>query len=479
MALDEATLVVRAGRVHALLGQNGSGKSTLIKLLAGYHAADPGHDVQMAGRSVDLGSLDTHDRGRLRIMHQDLGLVDSLSVTENMALGRGFHARTLGRVRWGFEHERVATMLDRFDVHVDPRVPIGELAPAERSIIGLLRTVQDWNEDGGILVLDEPTASLPRPDVDRLFAVVRRVAGRGAGIVFVSHRLDEVFEIADEVTVLRDGRTQATLVAGEYDHDRLVALIVGAEVEEPTGPTSVTNHEVVLTVEHLWGAVLEDFSVHVRRGETVGVAGITGSGREEVAGLLTGHHRPAAGVVQVQKRTVGVGPRAAWRAGIGSVPSERKRYGSVQGASTGANVVLGRCGGRGARWWLTRARQDADARWWIDRLDIRPGDPSAPFSSLSGGNQQKAVIARALRRDPRVLVLDEPTQGVDVGAKATIHAQLGAAAASGAAVLICSSDAEELAQTCDRVLVLRDGRLAGVLERSALTPQTIVEKGLQ
>lgn len=480
VALDDAQLVVRAGKVNALVGQNGSGKSTMIKVLAGYHTPDPGADVRMLGRTVDLGALDDADRGRLRIMHQDLGLVDSMSVTENMAFGRGFHARILGRLRWADERRRVATLLERFGVSIDPRAAVGGLAPAERSVIGLMRAVQDWDEEGGILILDEPTASLPRPEVDRLFSVIRRVAARGAGIVFVSHRLDEVFEIADEITVLRDGRTQAVSSAGSLDHAALVSLIVGRPIEELYTEPPEVGSGTAMTAAGLWGEVLEDFSVAVRHGEIVGVAGITGSGREEVAGLVAGRQRRAAGSIEVEGQRVGNGFRAALAAGVRYVPAERKQWGSVQQESTAANIVLGgRAPDRRSRWWLTRRAQHRDAAAWVQRLDIRPSDPAALFSALSGGNQQKAVIARCLRRAPRLLVLDEPTQGVDVGAKATIYAQLADAAAAGAAVLICSSDAEELASTCDRVLVLRDGRTAAVLEHGNLTHQLIVETSLR
>ena len=478
-ALDSAHLTVRAGQIHALLGQNGSGKSTLIKVLAGFHKPDPGADVDLFGGSEHYDGSGTIDQDRVRVMHQDLGLVGSLNIMENLALGRGFSSERFGRIRWTAERRRARELLQQFGVDLDPRRRVADLAPAEASIVGLARAMQDWDPAGGLLVLDEPTATLPGPEVARLFAAVRRVAARGAGILFVTHRLDEVFELGDWVTVLRNGRTVASQSLEGLDHDALVELIVGRPIDELYAEPPEVQADTVLRAHQVWGEVVEDFDLALNRGEIVGIAGIVGSGREEIGSLLGGVARRAGGSIAVDDAGVRGDPRASLQAGLAYVPSDRKNLGSVQTATVSENIVLGRVRSLYRFGWLGSRGQRAEAEEWIARVDVRPGDPDKPMSTLSGGNQQKAVIARVLRVRPKAIVLDEPTQGVDVGAKATIYDLLADAAREGAGVVVCSSDAEELANICDRVLVLRHGRLAAELRKNRLTAEAIVEQTLR
>ncbi|MHA3703688.1 sugar ABC transporter ATP-binding protein [Jatrophihabitans sp. YIM 134969] len=478
-ALDSAHLTVRAGQIHALLGQNGSGKSTLIKILAGFHKPDPGADVDLFGGTSHYDGSGTIDQDRVRVMHQDLGLVGSLNVMENLALGRGFSSQQLGRIRWAAERRRARDLLHQFGVDLDPRRRVSDLAPAEASVVGLARAMQDWDPQGGLLVLDEPTATLPGPEVARLFDAVRRVAARGAGILFVTHRLDEVFELGDWVTVLRDGRTVASRSLDGLDTDALVELIVGRPVGELYAEPPEVQADTVMRAEKVWGTVVEDFDLALNRGEIVGVAGIVGSGREEIGSLLGGIARRAGGSLRVDDVGVRGEPAESLRAGLAYVPADRKNLGSVQTESVGENIVLGRMRSLYRAGWLGSRAQRADALEWIEKVDVRPGDPDKPMSTLSGGNQQKTVIARVLRVRPKAIVLDEPTQGVDVGAKATIYDLLAGAAREGAGVVVCSSDAEELANICDRVLVLRHGRLAAELHKNRLTVDAIVEQTLR
>lgn len=485
VALSDVSMQVMPGQIHALVGQNGSGKSTLIKILAGYHQPDPGAEVLMRGRPVDVANLSPSERSHLHVMHQDLGLVPTLSIVENLALGRGYDTGFGGRINWRRERVRVKQMLAEFGVDADPRVRVGSLPAAEQSIVALVRALQDWERDdvGGrsqgldlrrVLVLDEPTASLPRLEVDRLFAAVRRVAQRGGGVVFVSHRLDEIFELADYVTVLRDGKVVGSQPMRDLDQARLIELIVGRPVDDLYAAPPEPKSEVALEVTDLAGDDVVDVDLAVRRGEIVGVAGLVGSGRDELASLLFGAKRVVRGEVRVNGRAVS-DPRSAINSGVALVPADRKSDGCIPAHTVRENVMLPRLGPFG-RWWLRRGAEHRAAEEWVAKVELRPADPERPISTLSGGNQQKAVLARWMRTEPRVLVLDEPTQGVDVGAKASIYELLSSAAADGTAVVMCSSDAEELAHVCDRVLVMRGGRVATELSGASLTSDRIVQE---
>jgi ribose transport system ATP-binding protein len=485
VALSDVSMQILPGQIHALVGQNGSGKSTLIKILAGYHQPDPGAEVVMRGESVDIGNLSAPQRAHLHVMHQDLGLVPTLSIMENLALGRGYETGFAGRINWGRERTRVKRLLAEFEVDADPRALVGSLPAAEQSIVALVRALQDWERDDvgergqgldlrSVLVLDEPTASLPRPEVERLFAAVRRVAQRGGGVVFVSHRLDEVFELADYVTVLRDGKVVGSQPLAELDHARLIELIVGRAIDELYASPPEPKSEVALEATDLAGNDLIDLDLIVRRGEVVGVAGLVGSGRDELASLLFGAEPLVRGAVRVNGQTVS-NPRGAVTAGMALVPADRKGEGCIPSHSVRENVMLPRLAPFG-RWWLRRTAERQAAQEWVSKVELRPADPERAIITLSGGNQQKAVLARWLRTEPAVLVLDEPTQGVDVGAKASIYELLASSAATGTAVVMCSSDAEELAHVCDRVLVLRSGRLATELSGASLTSDRIVQE---
>lgn len=477
VALNNVSLQILPGQIHALVGQNGSGKSTLIKILAGYHQPDPGAVVRLNGEPVEIASLAPDERAHLHVMHQDLGLVGSLSIMENLALGRGYHTGAFGRINWSREAQRVHGLLAEFGVDADPRTQVQALPPAEQSIVALIRALQEWREgEWGVLVLDEPTASLPKPEVDRLFTAVRRVAQRGGGVLFVSHRLNEVFDLAEYVTVLRDGKVVGSQPLGELDQGKLIELIVGRPITDLYTAPPEPMSEIAINVHHLAGNDLINLDLTVRRGEVVGVAGLVGSGRNELASLLFGAKRPVRGEVSVSGRVV-VGPRGAITAGVAMVPADRKGLGSIPEHTVRENVVLPRLGPFG-RWWLRRGAEHTEAKRWIAEVDVRPSDPERRLITLSGGNQQKAVLARWLRTSPTVLVLDEPTQGVDVGAKASIYELLARSAADGTAIIMCSSDAEELAHVCDRVLVLRGGKVATELSGASLTSDRIVQETL-
>jgi ribose transport system ATP-binding protein len=480
VALDGARLRVMPGEVHALVGQNGSGKSTLIKLLAGYVKPDHGSSVRFGGQPVDLWTLGDDVRRQIRIVHQDLGLVPSLSTVDNLGLGHGYHTGFGGRIRWRDEVTRAQQLLLAFGLAPDVRQPVATLSAAERAAVAIMRALQEWDETRpGLLVLDEPTASLNRGEVDALFREVRRLAGRGAGVLFVTHMLDEVLELADRVTVLRDGRVVAEgEPVAELDERRLVQLIVGRSVAELYPGTGRQIGRPVLEVEQLYGVGLRGVNLKVHAGEVLGIAGLVGSGRETLAGAVFGATPRFAGKVLVSKHKVFATPRDSIRAGIAYVPADRKLLGLDLQDRLHQHVPLPRLGPLQRRGRLRHGAARRDAGDWVERLDVQPPLLDRRMEKFSGGNQQKAVLARWLRTDPCVLLLDEPTQGVDVGAKASIYRQIRNAAEAGTAVLVASSDSEELVHVCDRVLVFRSGSVAVELTGDSLTEERLVAETL-
>ncbi len=480
VALSSAKLRVMPGEVHALVGQNGSGKSTLIKLLGGYVKADHGGQVRFGGQPVDLWTLDRDVRRRIRIVHQDLGLVPTQSTVENLGLGRGYHTGAVGNIRWRSEVRRAQDLLLAFGLAPDVRQPVATLSAAERAAVAIVRAMQDWDtERPGLLVLDEPTASLNRGEVDALFREVRRIAAEGAGVLFVSHMLDEVLELGDRVTVLRDGEVVATgePTAG-LDERRLVELIVGRSISDLYPEAGHVVGRPVLEAEHLFGVSVRGVDLKVHEGEVLGIAGLVGSGREEIAGVLFGATPRFAGKVLVDKRKVFATPRDSIRAGMALVPADRKAVGLDMQERLHEHIPLPRLGPVQGRFRLRHRAARREAADWAERLEVQPRLLDRRMEKFSGGNQQKAMLARWLRTEPKVLLLDEPTQGVDVGAKASIYQQVRTAATNGMAVLVASSDAEELVHLCDRVLVFRSSSIAVELRGSALTEERLVAETL-
>ncbi|WP_167042365.1 sugar ABC transporter ATP-binding protein [Salinibacterium sp. ZJ454] len=476
-ALDDVSIDVRAGEVHALIGENGSGKSTLIKCLAGVYTPDPGARITIGGTEMgDSYSPSEAIKAGCGFVHQDLGLVPTLSVAENIALSHGYRT-SLGRILWRSNAERAAKLLRVFTDDIDPNALISSLSAAKQTLVGIARGLRDASEGAKLLVLDEPTASLPEGEVRALFAAVRRVTKAGIGIVYVSHRLNEIFEIADRVTVIRDGRVVGTWAIDEIDERTLIEKIVGRSLEKFYPPaTRTTDHEALLRVEHLSGSRVQDASFTVGRGEVVGVAGLLASGRSELARLIFGAQTATAGEIELDGISLrGHEPREAMQAGIAFIPQERRRAGSHGSMTVRENITLSSIddfvtGGR------IRSRKEAKAvTVTMDTFDVRPRDPERRFETLSGGNQQKAVFAKWMRRHPKLLILDEPVQGVDVGSAMQIYEQIEEIAAQGAGILMIDSELEDLCRLCDRILVLRNGRIVDELKGDARTKERILE----
>ncbi|MFZ9398032.1 MAG: sugar ABC transporter ATP-binding protein [Ilumatobacteraceae bacterium] len=480
VALDHASLRIAPGEIHALVGQNGSGKSTLIKLLGGYVKADHGSDVRLLGKRVDLWSMSNDDRKLIRIVHQDLGLVPTLSAIENLGLGRGFDTGFAGRMRWRTEAKRAQELLLRFGLAPDVRQPVGALSAAERAAIAIVRALQDWDDSTkGLLILDEPTASLNRGEVDALFREVRRVASMGVAVLFVSHALDEVLDLADRITVLRDGKVVASGVeSSSMNATSLVELIVGRAATDLYPTKRRVPSRELLEAEMIFGITLRGLTFKLYEGEILGFAGLVGSGREEVAGSLFGATPRFAGKVLLRKKKVFATPRDAIRAGLALVPADRKAAGLDPQERLVEHVPLPRLGPVQGRLRLKHRKMRKDVKKWVEQLEVQPPLLGRRMEKFSGGNQQKAVLARWLRTDPEVLLLNEPTQGVDVGAKASVYRQIVAAAEGGMGVIIASSDAEELVHMCDRVLVMRSGAVAVELAGNDLTEERLVAETL-
>lgn len=462
LALDAVDFSVRRGEVHALLGQNGAGKSTLIKILAGVYPGDGG-DIRYAGAAVDP---ETH-KLPIAFIHQDLGLVDSMTVAENVAVLAGY-PRRFGLIDWRAVAEASLDALRLMGSHLDPKMLVAGLTAAEKSIVAIARALAVRSE---ILVLDEPTAALPEADVAHLLAALDRLRGSGIGVIYVSHRLDEVFRIADRVTVLRDGRNVRTAAIHEITPDDLVFDIVGRALERGFDPPAVGVGEDVLTVENLVVVAAGPVSFSARPGEILGLVGLRGAGHHTIGRAIFGALTASAGTVRLDGRPFPAGgPDAAMAAGIGFVSSKRGEESLAANMAVRENLFLNPTLTGHPLLQLMRPRDERRAAGGlIGRFSIRPQDGERPVATLSGGNQQKVVVARWLAAKVRLLILEEPTIGVDVGSKAEIYALLQQALSSGMAVLLISSDFEEIERVCHRALVFNRGRIGAEVTRAHLS----------
>lgn len=497
VALDRSHLTVRRGTVHALLGGNGSGKSTMIKILAGVHHGDAG-EITVMGRSYDAAhftAAQAREAG-LRFVHQDLGLFQDLSVAENFALDAGFPVARGRRIRWAALLRRVRQVLDAYEIDADPRAPVNRLRPSDQTMVAIARALQDKEEGDLILVLDEPTARLALHESSLLLSAVRRRAELGQTVLLVSHRFQEVLAVSDDFTVLCDGRTAGTLVDVSPTEEELIRLVTPPLTEanpssvSPVSPTSSTSStseaingrepavphapqrygDAALRVEDLHEGPLRGVDLAVGKGEIVGVAGLVGSGRTTLLKTLFGDRRPQQGTMRLHGEPYAPAhPAEAMRAGLALVPEDRGGEAAFVDLPIRDNLAMTVLRRYWGPWGMPRSRERRESHDLMRRHSIKAASPDVPFSSMSGGNQQKAVLARWLRRAPRVLLLDEPTQGVDVVSRADIYRSIRSAAEEGCSVIVASSDLIELATLCDRVVVLRSGRVAGEVSGSRLT----------
>lgn len=478
-ALQDVDLEVRPGEVHGLVGSNGSGKSTIIKILAGFHQPDPGWQAWFRGEPFRLGSgPDAHKAG-IRFVHQDLGLVESESAIDNLAMGYGYRTSRYGRIKWREERARAREMVRALGHDIDVTRPVSSLSPIERTALAIARATRGWSAENALLVLDEPTAALPQSDIDRMFSLVERLRDAGASVVYVSHHLDEVLSLSDRVTVIRDGRKVETVAANQVQVSDLVSMMTGAAAEQQSvgavrarsrPPTAST----MIDVDQLAGGRVESVSFSVSSGGIIGFAGLAGSGRDDLAALIFGGRRPDRGAITVDGAPLPTGaPHLSVAAGIGFVPGDRHGEGLLLGMSIRENLTLPDLGQYWQQLVFRKNRERSDVQTWIQRLGVVTTGPDKEVDALSGGNQQKVVLARWLRLNPKVLLLDEPTQGVDVAAQAAIHVLIEQCAEAGAAVVVCSSDEKELVRLCDQIHVLVRGRITDTFERGAATAEDV------
>jgi ribose transport system ATP-binding protein len=482
-ALSRVSMNIEAGEVHALLGQNGSGKSTLIKILSGYHAPDLGGGIRIQGTDLPIQSPVQSYRLGCRFVQQDLGLVSTLSVLDNMALGSGFPT-AFGTINGKATFKQAKEDLERLGLDINPKALVATLSASERTGVAIARSLREDPEyPACLLVLDEPTATLPVDEVDQLLDRVSAMAATGVGVLYVTHHLGEVFRVAHNVSVFRDGVVVGAGPVKNFDHSGIVELLAGEDLfaeetesrRQKAARAAAHDHEVVFDVKDLRAGALAGVSFSVERGEIVGIAGLAGSGRDSVLGASFGALPRTAGEVSLTGQPLPAGrPDVAIGRGIAYLAPDRKIGGSVMTMSARENLTLPNLKPFWKGGLLRRKAETSTTKEWFQRLSVRPGDAvNEPLSIFSGGNQQKILFGKWLSQKPSVFLLDEPTQGVDVGAKADLHRELVAAAEEGAAVVVSSSDLEELADLCERVLVIVDGRISAELQGGELTEGNI------
>ena len=472
-ALQKVDLTVYAGEVHALMGENGAGKSTLMKILSGAYRPDPGGEIRIEGRPVRIeGPLGGRAAG-ISIIYQELSLAPNLTVAENIYLGRELSQS--GLLARGTMREGVGPILARLGADFAPSTLVAELSMGQRQLVEIARALHARSK---ILIMDEPTTSLSAGESEKLFALIRQLRAEGLAIIYISHRMDEVYALGDRVTVLRDGRLVGSLDKPEIRADSIVRMMVGRDVssfyKKDHDPHAKRDREVLSAVDLGDGHRVKGCSLTVHAGEVVGLAGLIGAGRTELAHLIIGATPKTTGHIELDGERVSIEtPRDALDAGIAYLTEDRKALGLFLDMSCSDNInlaVIGRDARLGGILDRDKARTRADEAF--SALGIRAPNPGVTVGGLSGGNQQKVLLSRLLATAPKVLILDEPTRGVDVGAKSEIYSIIDNLAKSGTAILVISSDLPEILGICDRVLVMRSGHLAGELQQSAASPIT-------
>ncbi|MEO5665179.1 MAG: sugar ABC transporter ATP-binding protein [Nocardioides sp.] len=470
-ALRSSSLQVHAGSIHALVGENGAGKSTLVKIVAGVYRRDAGV-FELDGDAVDFGSTAESKAAGIAVIYQEPTLFPDLSVTENIFMGRQPMGRG-GRIDRAAMITETRALFSRLGVEIDPRRPALGLSIADQQIIEIAKAI---SLDARLLIMDEPTAALSGNEVSRLFAVARSLRDEGRALVFISHRFDEVFDLCDTVTVMRDGAYIATVPTAETTEAQIVAQMVGREVADLFPKTEAEIGEVVLDVTGLTTAgEFHDISFQVRAGEIVGLAGLVGAGRSEIARAVFGIDAYDEGSVTVDGKAVPPrNPRGAIRSGIAFVPEDRRQQGLVVDGSVGRNIASVIRSGLTRGGLLTTSAEFAAVQPWASRLEVKTNALDMPATTMSGGNQQKVVIAKWLATGPRLLIIDEPTRGIDIGTKAEVHRLLSELAGKGLAILMISSELPEVLGMADRVLVVCEGRITADIARADATPENVM-----
>jgi rhamnose transport system ATP-binding protein len=471
VALADGTLAVHAGSIHALIGENGAGKSTLVKIVAGVHQRDSG-DLRLGGEPVDFRSTAESKAAGVAVIYQEPTLFPDLSVAENLFMGRQPRDR-IGGIDRGAMRDEANRLFTRLGVRIDPDRPALGLSIADQQIIEIAKAI---SLDARLLVMDEPTAALSGVEAERLFAVARSLRDEGRALVFISHRFDEIFALCDTITVMRDGAYVSTDAVEDVTPGEIVNRMVGRNVEQLFPKTDGTPGEVLLQVDHLTRrGVFTDVSFTVRAGEIVGFAGLVGAGRTEVLRAVFGVDAYDEGSVAFLGRPLPRrNPRAAIKAGMGLVPEDRRKQGLIVDMSIARNLTLVIRDRLARAGLLDSNREYASAGGWAGRLQVKAGSLDSEGGTLSGGNQQKIVLAKWLATGPKLLVVDEPTRGIDVGTKAEVHRLLDELAHQGLGIVMISSELPEVLGMSDRVYVMREGRVTAELSRDDATSETVM-----
>lgn len=469
--LHGVDLILRKGTVHALMGENGAGKSTLMKVLAGIHKCDAG-TVTVKGKSVDIQSPKHSQALGIAMIHQELSPVPEMTVAENIYLGREPGGRLF--VDYAAMYRQTEELLDSLKVHISPKEKVGSLKVADQQLVEIAKAI---SLNAEIIIMDEPTSAITDKEVDNLFSIIRDLKDQGKGIIYISHKMDEIFQISDDITVLRDGQYVNTWKAEEIDNNILIKNMVGRELTEIFPKSEVPISDTILEVRNFTlGNKFQDISFKVKRGEIYGIAGLVGAGRTELMHALFGLDRPDKGEIIFDGKPLHIRkPKDAIREGIAYVTEDRKQEGLVLEMSVGQNISLASMKELSRGLFINEREENSLVKDEIERLRIRLHSPRQLVKSLSGGNQQKVVLSKWMIKNPKLLILDEPTRGIDVGAKSEIYKLMCEYAARGNAIIMISSEMPEVMGMADRMLVLSNGKVGGELNRSEFAQESIMQ----
>jgi rhamnose transport system ATP-binding protein len=471
LALSDASLELHAGEVTALVGENGAGKSTIVKILTGIHQPDAG-SILIDGQPVTFPSADAAARAGVTAIHQETVLFDDLTVAENIFLGHAPRNR-FGLIDWPTLRTRAADILARIGTSLDPDLKLRDLGIASKHLVAIARAL---SIDARVVIMDEPTAALSHKEIQETYALVERLKAEGKAILFISHKFDEIFRIADRYTVFRDGAFVGAGSIADVTEAQMVRMMVGRAVDHIFPDRVKAPGDPILTVAgYSHPTEFDDIGFTLRRGEILGFYGLVGAGRSEVMQALFGITRPSKGACRIDGKVVAIRSTSeAIANGIVYVPEDRGKQGAVKGLPIFQNVTLPSLAKTSRKGFLRLAEELALSRRYTERLDLRAASLDQDVGLLSGGNQQKVMIAKWLATEPRVIILDEPTKGIDIGSKAAVHAFMAELAAQGLAVIMVSSEIPEVLGMSDRVIVMREGRIVGEYEGDAMTPETLV-----
>lgn len=469
--LHGVDLILRKGTVHALMGENGAGKSTLMKVLAGIHKCDAG-TVTVKGKSVDIQSPKHSQALGIAMIHQELSPVPEMTVAENIYLGREPGGRLF--VDYAAMYRQTEELLESLKVHISPKEKVGSLKVADQQLVEIAKAI---SLNAEIIIMDEPTSAITDKEVDNLFSIIRDLKDQGKGIIYISHKMDEIFQISDDITVLRDGQYVNTWKAEEIDNNILIKNMVGRELTEIFPKSEVPISDTILEVRNFTlGNKFQDISFKVKRGEIYGIAGLVGAGRTELMHALFGLDRPDKGEIIFDGKPLNIRkPKDAIREGIAYVTEDRKQEGLVLEMSVGQNISLASMKELSRGLFINEREENSLVKDEIERLRIRLHSPRQLVKSLSGGNQQKVVLSKWMIKNPKLLILDEPTRGIDVGAKSEIYKLMCEYAARGNAIIMISSEMPEVMGMADRMLVLSNGKVGGELNRSEFAQESIMQ----